>query len=67
MFNGPGKYDQVCTDVFAETEAKLVGLIVIDGKKGSGFSVQGDINNILKLPEYLRDIARQIDEQIKSS
>lgn len=40
MAGGPGKYDDEATLVRNRTDAQAVGLIVIGGVKGSGFSVQ---------------------------
>lgn len=37
---GPGKYDEHCTRIREETGARAVIVIVIDGSKGSGFSMQ---------------------------
>jgi hypothetical protein len=39
---GPGKYDAVCTVAREATKAEAAIVIIINGDKGSGFSVQGD-------------------------
>lgn len=58
---GPGKYDDECTMVRMGTKAKGVVLIVIDGRLGSGFSVQASSSAILGgLPDVLEDMAAQI-------
>lgn len=62
---GSGKYNNECTLVREKTDAKGVLLIVLDGKKGSGFSCQADALITLKLPAMLEDIARQIRESLK--
>lgn len=38
--NGPGKYDDACTAAREATQADGVVLIVLNGHRGSGFSVQ---------------------------
>jgi hypothetical protein len=42
MPNGPGKYDDYCTRVREETDAHAAIVLVIGGKRGSGFSVQSE-------------------------
>ena len=37
---GPGKYDEMCTDIRIITKAAGVLLIVLDGDRGSGFRVR---------------------------
>jgi hypothetical protein len=59
---GPGKYDDLCTFVREQTRAEAAFVIIINGKKGSGFSCQADIHALLKLPELLENIAKQIRE-----
>lgn len=51
--NGPGKYDAECTVARTSTQAEAVMLIVLNGHRGSGFSVQTD--NPFLLP-YLADV-----------
>ncbi len=59
---GPGKYDQECTMVRTETDAELVLLAVINGKQGSGFSVQAEARvDLRQVPRILRLIANQIE------
>lgn len=57
---GGGKYDDVCTQARAQANAQGALLIVINGRLGSGFSVQADLNTILCLPEVLEEVAKQI-------
>ena len=62
MALGPGKYDSLVTPIRLETDAAAVILIVIDGKQGSGFSVQSTSPRITKrLPALLRVMADQIE------
>ena len=63
---GPGKYDEHATKVRNETDAAGVILIVIDGKRGSGFSVQASPDFVARLPTLLRAVADGIDEDLKS-
>jgi hypothetical protein len=62
MALGPGKYDTQCTQVREETQATGVCLLVFDGCKGSGFSVQTEnLCSLAMLPQILRDAADQIE------
>jgi len=56
----PGKYDAACTAARLETKAAAVLLIVIEGERGSGFSVQGPADLVVALPEILESTARRI-------
>ena len=62
MTVGPGKYDPACTAARLETGAGAVALIVLGGKLGSGFSVQGAPELVARLPELLEIMAIQIRE-----
>lgn len=39
---GPGKYDDACTAARTMTNAEVALVIILNGDKGSGFSMQGD-------------------------
>jgi hypothetical protein len=61
---GPGKYDDLTTHVRETTNAQAVVLIIVDGNRGNGFSVQStqrfvDGGVLVKL---LRDMADEIEE-----
>ena len=60
MAFGPGKYDDLCT--YVRTKAKAAGaiVVVIDGTHGNGFSCQGDLTTVVRLPDILESIAAQI-------
>jgi len=60
--DGPGKYDQLATYVREQAQAEGVVVMVHRGDKGSGFSVQGPLPYLLKLPELLRLVADAIEE-----
>lgn len=61
--NSPGKYDDLCTMVREAAEAEGVLLIVINGNKGGGFSVQGTPLVILSVPDMLEFTASEIRKQ----
>ena len=66
--NGPGKYDEACTTVREMTGAVGVVLIVIEGDKGNGFSVQTLEPDLLPvLPAMLRVIADEISRNAQAS
>lgn len=62
---GAGKYDDLCTE--AREKAYAVGaiLIIIQGNKGWGFSVQAPLEEMVNLPECLRNIADTIEADLK--
>lgn len=60
---GPGKYDDLATLVRERSQASAVVVIVFDGNKGDGFSVQSTIGLITHyLPETLRAVADEIEQ-----
>ena len=62
--NAPGKYDEACTQARLATNAVGVLLMVIDGDKGTGFSVQTLEPRLLHtLPTILRITADEIERQ----
>lgn len=65
MSIGPGKYDALCTEIREETKAQGVILMVFDGDQGCGFSVQAPFELTLGLPSILRDLAQQIEDDLK--
>lgn len=68
MTAGPGKYDDACTAARESTGAAAVVLIVVNGKKGSGMSVQAEGADLgALLPVLLRNIADQLDEDLKAN
>ena len=62
MAIGPGRYDDLCTQVRETAQAKGAIVIVLDGHLGSGFSVQADLASTRNLPNILETIARQMRE-----
>jgi hypothetical protein len=58
---GKGKYDGACTAVRLATHARATLLIVIEGDRGTGFSLQTTDPHILgAVPNLLEETARQI-------
>jgi hypothetical protein len=65
MALGPGKYDDQATQVRTATQASGAIVIILGGVNGSGFSVQGPIDLEAKLPAILRNVANQIESDLK--
>jgi hypothetical protein len=62
--NDPGKYDEACTQARIATRAVGVLLVVIEGDKGTGFSVQTHDKEVLHvLPAILRLTADEIERE----
>lgn len=62
MLLGPGKYAVECERDLKETQAAAVLLIVLGGKKGSGFSMGAfDPELAAAVPAILRDTADEIE------
>lgn len=62
---GPGKYDDITTEVRERLGSTGVLVIVLDGVKGPGFSAQLSAEMLTKVPDILRDVADQIEESVK--
>lgn len=66
---GPGKYDAECTYVRVRTGAQVCMVIVMGGIEGAGFAVQmvEEAQPVMKraLPQVLRDMARQIERDLR--
>jgi hypothetical protein len=61
MTLGPGKYDDLCTDVRERAGAADGAIvIIIAGSRGSGFSVQADLDTTMRIPAILENLAAQI-------
>ena len=59
---GPGKYDAECTIVRERTHAEVVVVIVLNGDRGAGFSVQALPGaQLAVLADLLRNTADQIE------
>lgn len=66
MTVGAGKYDALCTYVRVQSRAQAAIVMVINGNKGSGFSVQSEIPvPPAMLADMLREMANDIEGDIK--
>lgn len=63
---GPGKYDDLCTEVRDKVMAEGAIVLIFNGDKGSGFSCQAPLPLIVGLPAMLRSMANQIEADQKS-
>ena len=59
---GPGKYDRYCTEVRVRTGAEAVVLIILNGDRGSGFSVQAQGQELP--PAALADLLQRVIDQL---
>lgn len=62
---GPGKYDEQLAKALAEIGAQSGILIVMDGSEGPSFCAKLPYHIGLKLPEILRFMADDIEQEIK--
>lgn len=61
MPEGAGKYDDLCVDVLTKTNAECVVVMVVNGNRGNGFSVNSVNHKIVfEIPEMLEHMAEQI-------
>jgi hypothetical protein len=70
MSEGPGRYDAEASWVQKRTKAHGVLLMIVGGNKGNGFSlasydIQATLEITLSLPKLLREMANQIESDIK--
>ena len=65
MASGPGKYDDLCTFVRVTAGARCAIVMVFHGNEGSGFSVQADPETLAVLPSMLRDMANEMEGDIR--
>ena len=60
---GPGKYDDACTAARVVANAEVAIVMIINGDKGSGFSVQGSLHTDLTVEQiagFLEHIAAEM-------
>lgn len=63
MSLGPGKYDDACSVAREAIDAELVILVVMNGNRGNGFSIQCiDPRMARSLPQLLRAMADDIEK-----
>lgn len=65
MTAGPGKYDEIATQARELAQARGVVVLVLNGKRGSGFSVQVPANLMPELPGIFRQLAEQIEAELR--
>ena len=61
MAVGPGKYDDICTEVRERAEASGALVLVFGGNKGDGVSIQGAIMLQHAMPALLRALAESME------
>lgn len=59
-----GKYDAECNEMRIRLGASVVLLIVLEGKRGTGFSASGNIDLMAAVPSILRDTAGSIEKDL---
>jgi hypothetical protein len=64
MTEGPGKYDHLATIVRELSSAEGIIVIVFEGDRGSGFSVQATPKVTETMPSILRQIADDIEKDM---
>jgi hypothetical protein len=62
---GPGKYDLECEHVRKMAGAQGVILLVLNGDRGTGFSAQIPAEGFDMIPNVLRQVAGQIEQDAK--
>ena len=62
---GPGKYDDSCTQVRDQANARAAIIIVIDGELGNGCSCQADLEITLAMPTILRNLADEVERSLQ--
>lgn len=61
-----GKYDPETAALLVALQARGVILVVVDGIRGSGFSVAMQPDALVRMPEMLESIAEQMRKDIAS-
>lgn len=63
---GPGKYDDLCTTARERSEAEAAIVMILNGRLGSGFSVQSAMPmHPFAIAQLLEATAREIRDSIK--
>lgn len=66
MALGAGKYDDLCTIVREQADARVAIVIIVGGNKGQGFAIQSDDLTVLAaVPDMLELLARLIREDLR--
>ncbi len=63
MADGAGKYGDIATLVRKTTKARIAAVVIVDGDKGSGFSLQSENGkpDVHRLATQLRKIADELE------
>ena len=62
---GAGKYADLTRLIRKRAKAKGVMVIIVGGYAGHGFSLEMDHQDTKRAPEMLRDVARQIEDDLR--
>lgn len=65
MFGTKGKYDDLLKESLEKVNALRGMIIILDGNKGSGFSSVLCDESLEKIPNILRNVANQIENDNK--
>lgn len=66
--NSPGKYDDLCTKLRKETNADAVMIIIVNGPKGNGISLQSlGTEPINQMPGLLENLTKQVRDDLKKA
>jgi len=69
MTIGPGKYDDICTQIreqlgIADTGGGIA-LMIIGGNRGDGFSIQADLETTFAMPALLLQVAMKMQSDLQ--
>lgn len=65
MAAGKGKYDDLCSEVRQKSGGSGAIVIIFEGTRGFGFSVQAAPEVIINIPNILDIVSSQIREDMK--
>lgn len=65
MSVGPGKYDDLCAMVRESAGAEGTIVVIFNGIRGHGFSIQASREVCIAIPELLRNVANDIEKDMK--
>lgn len=64
MTIGKGKYDDALSLALDSVEGQRGIFLALDGNKGSGFAVQGNLHSLQQLPDVLEHIANEMRKDL---
>ena len=62
---GSGKYDKLCATIRKKAKARGAMVIVVGGYYGHGFSLEMTPIDMEGVPEMLRSVASQVENDLK--